>query len=267
MRELMLAELVQRRRMLLALGAGVFVFLVVLGGTYQAFGGPTGIAESLGGDDLPSFYSAFAGEPGVDIFEPANYLALGLIHPLFLVLTLTVGLSIGSAAVAGDVETGRAEMLYAHPRRRTAIVDARLAMWAGAQAVVLAAAFLGAYAGTRISADLQAVPVAGIVRIVVQYGALVTFFSAAAFCASALAHTRGQALGTAIGVAAVCYLANLVALLWHPLSFLRRVSPFGYYSPTRAVTAIDWVHAAVLLGAAAALVVVARLVVERRDLV
>jgi ABC-2 type transport system permease protein len=259
------AELRQRRRMLGALAAGVFVFLLALGSTYQAFGGASGFTESFG--KTPSFFSAFAGEAGVNVFAPANYLAFGFAHPLFLVLTLTVALSIGSASVAGDVETGRAEMLYVHPLRRTAIIDARIALWLGAQLGILVVAVAGAFVGSRLSADLRHVAFAGEVRAVVQYVPLALCFGGVAFAASALSRTRGQALGAAIGLTALAYLVNFVALLWHPIAFARRLTPFGYYSPTRALHAIVWWHAAVLLAAALVLLAVARIVVERRDLV
>jgi ABC-2 type transport system permease protein len=260
-----LAELRQRRRMLGALALGVFVFLLVLGSTYQAFGGASGFAQSFG--KTPSFFSAFAGDSGVNIFEPANYLAFGFSHPLFLVLTLTVGLSIGSAAVAGDVESGRAEMLYAHPLRRTSIIDARIALWLGAQVGILAVAIAGAFVGSRLSADLRHVAFAGQVRAVVQYLPLALCFGGVAFVASAASRTRGQALGIAVGATAVAYLVNFAALLWHPLAFARRLTPFGYYSPTRALHGIVWWHAGVLTAVAIALLLVARMLVDRRDLV
>lgn len=259
------AELRQRWRMLASLAAGVFLFLFALGGTYQAFGGASGFSKSFG--KLPSFYSAFAGESGVNIFAPANYLAFGFMHPLFLLLTLTVAVSIGSSAVAGDVETGRAEMLYVHPTPRTAILDARIALWLGAQVAVLAVGLAGSFVGSRLSTDLRHIGLAAQLRVVVQYLPLVAVFAGIAFCASALSRTRGRATGIAVGAAALAYLVNFLALLWHPLAFARRLTPFGYYSPTRAIDHVVWWHAGVLTAAAVALFALARIAVEHRDLV
>lgn len=260
------AELRERRRMLAALSVGVFAFLLALGSTYQAIGGPAGLTDTFGGR-TPAFFSAFAGESGVNVFAPSNYLAFGFVHPLFLVLTLTVGMSIGSAAVAGDVETGRAEMLYVHPLARTAIIDARLVLWAGAQVAVVAIALLGAFAGSRLSDDLRRVAFTSELRVVLQYLPLATLFGAVAFVASAVSRTRGQALGAAIGAAALAYLVNFVALLWHPIAFARRLTPFGYYSPTRAAQGFVWGHALLLSAVTVVLVLIARVAVDRRDLV
>ena len=267
MRDLLRADLVARRRMILGLAAGVFVFLVVLGGTYQALGGSAMLGDSFTTDNTPGFFSAFAGETGVDIFEPASYLALGLIHPLFLVLTFTTGVAMGSASIAADVETGRAELLYTHPRRRSAILDARFAAWLVAQVVVLLAAFAGAVTGSRLSDELRHVSISAIGRCVVQFTPLAVAVGALAFAASSVSQTRARALSGSIGLIALAYLVNFVSLLWHPLAFARRVTPFGYYSPTRALDAIDLVDAVALSALAVGLVVVARVVVERRDLV
>lgn len=265
-RELVRAEWKQRRRMLASLAAGAFVFLLAIAGTYQAFGGSAGLGRAFGAD-TPSFFSAFAGARDANIFLPANYVAFGFVHPLFLVLTLTVGISIGSSAVAGDVETGRAEMLYTRPIPRTAILDARLRLWAVAQTAVVAAAVTGSYVGTRLSTDLHDVGPATLARIAVQYMPLAALFGAVSFTASAFARTRGQALGAAVGVASLGYLVNFVALLWQPLAWMQRLSPFGYYLPLGAVSRLDASDALVLLVVAALLLAVARHRLARRDLV
>jgi ABC-2 type transport system permease protein len=259
------AEVVQRRRMLAALAAGTFIFELAIGGTYQAFGGAA-LANSLG-VKLPSFFSAFAGARDANVFSPANYVGLAFDHPLFLVLTLTVAIAIGTASVAGDIENGRAEMLYTRPVRRTTVLDARLRLWAVAQAIVVAAGAAGSLIGMRISTDLHAVGTAGPGRLVVQFIPLVTFVGALSFAASAASRTRGQALGIAVGATALSYLINFIALLWHPFAFAQRLTPFGYYTPATAVAKVDWLDAVVLLAAASALLAYARIVLVRRDLI
>ncbi len=267
MRELLRADLIARRKMIGGLALGVFVFLVVLGGTYQALGGSAMLGDSFSSENTPGFFSAFAGETGVDIFEPASYLALGLIHPLFLVLSFTTGVAMGSASIASDVETGRTELLYTHPRRRSAIIDARLEAWVIAQCVILLAAFAGAVVGSRLSEELRDVSVGAIARGVAQFTPLALAVGATAFAASALSQTRARALSASIGLIALAYLINFVSLLWHPLAFARRVTPFGYYSPTRALESVDYSDFGLLLALATMLIAVARVVVERRDLI
>jgi ABC-2 type transport system permease protein len=260
------AELRSRYRTLLALCAGTFVFLLVLAGTYTAIGGASGLAKSFGREQ-PAFLSAFAGTRHANLFAPENFVGFGFLHPLFLVLTLAVGVSIGTAAVAGDIETGRVELLYTRPLRRTTLLDARLGVWAFAQVGVVAAGVGGAWLGTRLSQDLRSISPLLLVRIAVQYLPLAVFFAAVAFVASATARTRGHALAVAVGVTALSYLVNFLALLWHPLAWAQRITPFGYYSPLESINRVDVGNIVVLLAAAGVLLFVARWWVERRDLV
>lgn len=266
MTALLIADLRSRWRSLAALGGGCFVLLVVLSGTYSAYGGATGFTKSFGAGHTPRLFSAISGSSTADIFTPTNFLAFGFGHPLFLVLALSVAITSGVAAVATDVETGRSELLFTAPIRRTAILDARLAGWALAQLGVVTCGVVGAVLGSQLSADLSAVSTAVPLRVAVQFASLVFFIAAVAFAASARARTRGAALGVAVGVTAGSYVANLVALLWSPLSFVRHFNPFGYYSPTAAATHIAWGDAGILVLGGALLLLQARRWLNVRDL-
>jgi len=260
------AEVRARRRSFGALGAAVFVFLLALAGTYTALGGAAGLAQSFGRRP-PAFFSAFGGSRNVNLFTPANYVGFGFLHPLFLVLALTVGISIGAAAIAGDIETGRAELLYPCPIRRATVLNARLRVWAGMQVAVVAAGVAGSWAGTRLSHDLRSVDPMLYVPIVAAYLPLAAVFGAVAFLASAMTRTRSHALSAAVGLAALAYLVNVVALLWHPLAWAQRLTPFGYYTPLDSPNDVNLANVAILLSVAVVLLVGAQWSLRRRDLV
>lgn len=266
-RPLVLAELRERRRTIPALALAAFVFFCFLAATYEALGGASELRRQFG-VELPSIYSAFAGTTeDLDLFAPRNYLAIGFLHPLFLVIAFAVGLSIGTAAIAGDVETGRAEMVFTAPIRRTRVLDGRIALWALAQLAVVGAALAGALAGSLFSPDIGEVGLGAPVRMTLQFLPLVAFVGALAFTASAVSSTRGRALGLAVGATVLAYLVNFVALLWEPLDPIRWATPFRYYVPVDAARSFDVVHATILVAATAALLVAARRAVERRDLI
>ena len=266
MNTLIAADLRSRVRSLAALTAGCFIVLIVLSGTYSAYGGAAGFAKSFGAGHSPKLFSAISGSSSGDIFAPAQFLAFGFGHPLFLVLALSVAITTGVGAIASDVESGRAELLFTAPVERSAILRARLCEWGIAQAAVIAGALVGALIGTRLSSDLSHVSVAVPFRVVVQFCCLAFFVGAVAFAASARAPSRGAAFGATVGVVAGSYVANLVSLLWHPLAFVRRINPFGYYAPTSAAAHVDWVSAGVLVAAGCVLLVLAHRWLERRDL-
>jgi ABC-2 type transport system permease protein len=267
MTTLVLADLRARWRSLAALGAGCFLLLMVLAGTYSAYGGADGFGKAFGAGKSPKLLTAFSGSSSADIFSPNNFLAFGFAHPVFLVLTISVAVSSGVAAIATDVETGRAEMLFTAPVPRAAILRARLTGWLVAQIAVVGCAVVAALVGSRLSGDLSAVSPLVPLRVAVQFLALVFCLGAVAFLASALSRTRGTALGVATGVAAGSYVLNLVALLWTPLGFIRRVDPFAYYDATAAAAHVHWGDVALLTGAGLVLLLVAAGELERRDLV
>lgn len=266
MRALVLADLRNRWRSLAALGAGCFILLIALSGTYSAIGGASGFTNTFGGGKTPRLFSAFSGSSSGDVFSPPHFLAFGFGHPLFLVLALSVAITSGVAAIASDVESGRAELIFTAPVRPTTVLGARIAEWAIAQVGVVAAGVIGALVGSRLSGDLSQVSLAVPLRTSLQFLTLAFFVGGAAFAASAHARTRGAAFSATVGVTAGSYVVNLVGLLWTPLSFVRWMNPFGYYSPTAAAEHLQLGNGAVLLAAGMVLFGVARRAVDRRDL-
>jgi len=259
------ADLKARWRSILALAAGVLAFLLVLAGTYSALGGNAGIAKSLGGSNN-RFFSAFAGSESADIFTPQGYLAFGFGHPLFLVLSLSLCVAMGAGAVAQDVETGRAELLYTAPVSRTRIVVARMGALAVAEVVVLGASAAGGLIGSTLSPSMSAVSSFVVLRILVQYIPLALLVAAAGLLASVVCRTRGAAVAATTGLVAGSYVINVIALLWTPIASIRHVDPFFYFQPTAAAKAVDWAHVAVLGVTAAAVLAIAVVLLGRRDL-
>jgi putative exporter of polyketide antibiotics len=262
---LVLADLRNRWRSLAALTGGCFVLLIALSGTYSAYGGAAGFADSFNGK-TPRLFSAFSGSSSGDVFSPPHFLAFGFGHPLFLVLALAVAITSGVAAIATEIETGRSELLFTAPVPPTRVMGARVIEWALAQAAVVAGALIGALIGTQLSDDLSEVSLAVPVRASLQFCSLAFFIAGVAFAASAHARTRGGAFAPAVGVAAGSYVVNLVGLLWSPLTFVRWINPFGYYSPTEAAEHFQWADAGVLVAAGLALFAVAFHTLRRRDL-
>lgn len=260
------AELRARARSVAALAGGSFVLLLLLAGTYSAYGGEKAFGKAFGSGHAPALFSAFAGSSDANIFAPASFLSFGFTHPLFLVLALASAVSVGVGAVAGDVESGRAELLYSLPVRRTLIYDARAIAGTVAVSAVVCAAVVGAEVGRLVSHDLSGVSPLVPIRVAVQLLPLLALFAAIAFTASATSRTRGEAMGLAVAAPAAAYLANLVSLLWSKASFIGRVDPFHYFLATRAATAISGWDAIGLLTASALVYLVGRTWLGRRDL-
>lgn len=266
MNALVIADLRNRWRSLAALTAGCFILLIALSGTYSAYGGAAGFANTFGAGKTPRLFSAFSGSSSGDVFSPPHFLAFGFGHPLFLVLALSVAITSGVAAIATEVETGRSELIFTAPVWPTRVLEARVVEWAIAQVAVILGALVGALIGTQLSNDLSQVSLAVPVRASVQFCSLSFFVAGVAFAASAHARTRGTAFAATVGVTAGSYVVNLVGLLWSPLSWVRWINPFGYYSPVQAAEHIQWGNAGALVAAGVLLFGVARHTLMRRDL-
>lgn len=260
------AELHARVRSVAALAGGSFVLLLVLAGTYSAYGGEKAFGKAFGAGHAPALFSAFAGSSDVNIFAPASFLSFGFTHPLFLVLALAGAVSVGVGAVAGDVESGRAELLYSLPVRRTLIFDARAVAGTIAVVAVVGAAVVGAEVGRMISGDLSAVSPWVPIRVSLQLLPLLALFAAVAFAVSAISRSRSEAMGLAVAAPATAYLLNVVSLLWSKASFIGRADPFHYFQATRAATALSGRDALGLLAVSAVVYVAGRSWLGRRDL-
>lgn len=266
MRHLIRAELHARWRSGLGLTVGSLVWLLALSGTYAAFGGQAQLTSWLGATKQPSLFSAFAGSPHADLFAPSGFLAFGFEHPLFLVLALVAAVGGGVAAVAGDVETGRAELVYTTPVRRALVYDARLAATVLLSVLVTAGAVVGAEIGRAVSSDLQGASAWVPVRVAAQLLPLLAFFTALTFLVSATSRSRATAQALAVTAAAAAYVANMVSLLWWPVRWLGRFDPFHYFPAASAAGRVDPVDVGVLLVGAVLLALGGRVALSRRDL-
>lgn len=265
MRPFVVAELRARRRMIAGLGAGAFTLLLIVALAYRSIG-----LDALGaafGHHAPSAFTAFSGSHGGDILSPHGWMGFGFNHPMFLVVTLAVAISVGAGAVAGEVDSGRAELVFTTPIPRRRFLAASLAIWLLAELAVVAAGWLGALIGALCSSDLRDAGIADLAWAPLQYLPLALFVAACAFLASAAASTRGRANGIALGIAVFWYLLNVVSGLIHSLDWLRWLTPFGYYEPSRAIErGLQLGPATLLVGLAVLLLAAAVELTDRRDL-
>ncbi len=265
MSALIRAELRSRRRMLAGLSLGAFTLLLVVALAYHSVG--LGAFGRAYGRRLPTGFQAFSGSRHGDLLSPHGWLAFGFNHPLFLVLTLTVAISIGTGAFAGEVDLGRSELIFVRPVGRGQFLAGALVVWLGAELIVIAGAWGGSLIGGLLSSDLRRSGLGPIGLAPLQYLPLALLVTTVALLASAASHSHGQAVGVAVGTAVIAYLTNLVSLMIGSLSWLHWLSPFGYYDPQGAIVdGPSWSDAGVLLVAATLLLAACRVILDRRDL-
>lgn len=201
--------------------------------------------------------------------RPTDFLAIGLLHPIVLALCIVWGVGRAAGAVAGELDRGTMELLMSQPVPRNRLVLAHLLV----DCVVLPALCLSFFAGTqfglwligdfvpdytmfeqtakdagvgdlvkRIKQDTTPLPVSGRSELLglVNTMALIFAVSGVTMAFSSAGRNRWRAVGYAVLVVVVMFVANTVGQLWEPAAFARPLTFFYYYQPQRAMLDGDW---------------------------
>lgn len=181
----------------------------------------------------------------------------------FLLMTIA-SVSWGAAAVGGDEESGQLELTLAHGVRRVQVVLER-ALALALRVVVLAALVLVLVLALNGPSQLGLKP-GNVVGAAVLFAGLALLSGSAALCAGAASGRRtvGLAAGAAVGV--LGYVFNAVGRQAPGVEWLLNLSPHHWaYGNSPVVNGADWAAAGWLWGLSAALVAIAAVVLDRRD--
>jgi ABC-2 type transport system permease protein len=200
-----------------------------------------------------------------DITSPEGYLGgttYGLLGP---VLSIIYGTTLGAGAIAGEEESGRLEILLAHPVGRWQVVIQRSAAMLVAL-VVAGVLLLLAMIAAAGPAQYDSIPAANLAAATAQLVLLAWLFGSLALSVGALTGSRGVAIGVVALLGVATYFANTLGPSVDALAWSREVSPFHYYSGGAPLTN-GWqpLDAAILAAASVVLTAVAVLGLERRD--
>lgn len=202
--------------------------------------------------------------------DPTSFLAIGLLHPVVLVMCLVWGVGRAAGAVAGELDRGTMELLLSQPVPRNRLVLAHLAV----DAVVLPVLCLSYFAGTqfglwavgeftpdyglladaakdtpqfaamleRVPRDPTPLPVSGVNELVGLVNTLGLLFaiSGSTIALSALGRSRWRVIGYAVLACVVMFVANTIGQLWEPAGWARPLTFFFYYQPQRMMIDGVW---------------------------
>jgi ABC-2 type transport system permease protein len=223
------------------------------------FRGPGKVSQAvLGGADLR-------------FEQPNDFLAVGLLHPVVLILSCVWAVGRAGGAVAGELDRGTMELLMSQPVPRNRLVLAHLLT----DCVVIPTLCLSFYAGTQFGlwavgpfvVDYSAVrevmarevPAAALLNLKVptepevlhvsgrpQVPALVNLagllfaLSGITMALSAAGRSRWKVIGIAVLVAVLMFVANVLGQLWDDAGFLRPFTVFYYYQPQKIMLRGEW---------------------------
>ncbi|MGI8459692.1 MAG: ABC transporter permease subunit [Propionibacteriaceae bacterium] len=242
-----------------ALGVAAAVFLYVP--LYPSIGGNAQMRAML--DSLPPGMIQALGYD--DIVTGAGYVSATFYGLLGFAMLVIAATSWGTAAIAGEEESGALELTLAHAVSRRQVVAER---WL---AVALRLAVLTAVAGVLVlslnsSADLE-VDVGGVLAISAAFLGLGMLCSTAAVAVGALTGRRVYALAAGAGLAVVGYAVNAVANQNADLDRWHVISPYHWaFGAKPLASGPDWGGLGLLWGGTALLLAVAVVALDRRDL-
>jgi ABC-2 type transport system permease protein len=202
--------------------------------------------------------------------KPTDFLAIGLLHPVVLVMCLVWGVGRAAGAVAGELDRGTMELLMAQPVPRSRLILAHLIV----DCVVLPALCLSFFAGTEFGlwavgdfvpdysmlndaakesrfmknliseapVDPEPLDVSGRGELIGLVNTLAFMFaiSGMTLAFSSAGRSRWKVIGYAVLVVVVMFVANTIGQLWEPANFVRPFTFFYYYQPQRVMIENEW---------------------------
>ncbi len=251
-----------QRRSLLWWGLGLVALTVVTVLYYPTIRDTPELNRMM--ENLPEGLRALIGGEA-DLLSAAGYLNSQLFSLMVPLLFLIYAIGLGAAAIAGEEERGKLDLLLAQPvGRRRLVLDtfAALATLLAALGVVL---WLAVWTGAR----LVELPIGGgrLAAATASAALMALLFGTLALALGGATGRRSLALGVGAAVAAAGYVLNGMAPLVDALAPLRRLSPFYYAvgaDPLR--NGLEPAHVAVLMLSTAALLLLTLVAFDRRDI-
>jgi len=213
---------------------------------------------------LPEQFARFGGG---DVFSLAGSIALGLIHPIAIILTSVFAVGFSAAAVAGERQRGTLEVALARPMSRRVLYLSLLAASFGFIAIAIAALLLGSVSGAAFAGVVEELAFRNLPLLWLNSVLLFGSFAAIALAASVSFDRLTPALGVTLGIVIGMYVLEVVGSLWPAAEALQPYSLFHYLKAKAILTGVAAPFDLVVLSSVVLMAMVWALVVfPRRDL-
>jgi ABC-type transport system involved in multi-copper enzyme maturation permease subunit len=213
---------------------------------------------------LPEQFARFGGG---DVFSLAGTIALGLIHPIAIILTSVFAVGFSASAVAGERQRGTLEVALARPMSRRVLYLSLLAASFGFIAVSIAALLAGSISGAAFSGIVGELPFRNLPLLWLNSVLLFGAVAAIALAASVSFDRLTPALGVTLGIVIAMYVLEVLGSLWPAAEVLQPYSLFHYLKAKAILTGFVAFSDVIVLSSVILIAMVWALVVfPRRDL-
>ncbi len=253
-------DLRSRRKSVAGYALGIGLYTLVIVALYPAFKDSTSLDNLI--TDSPTV-SALFGISG-SLTSPDGWVNANLYANFFPLILLLLTIGYGAAAVAGEEEAQRLDLVVSLPLSRRRIVTEKAATMGGQAAIVSVVTYLCMLVGRAFDLELDAWNLAtttfGVMLLAVGFGLV-------ALAIGAARGERGTAIGVASSLAVAAYLLSSLAPVVSWLDPWKVLSPFYWaVGNNQITTGLGWGGLVVLLALTVAAYVAAIVSFEAHDL-
>jgi len=180
---------------------------------------------------MPPQVQVLFGEQFIAQFSVNGAVALGYVHPLVLVLLAVVAISIPARQIAGEIENGTLELLFAMPVKRSQVALSQWLFCAFVLLVLVVGCWVGTGVGLALYPDVRSVPLANVAKIGVNLWLLMVAVASYTMLLAAYSNEGSKVALRAGGITWFFYFANVLLVMWPDGAFLRRFTLFHYHEP------------------------------------
>jgi ABC-2 type transport system permease protein len=250
------------RGQILGWGLGVAALGLLLVPFYDVFmGQQTGFLQMV--ESYPPEFLAFFGGDAASLATTEGYLGMYGFSMLPVILGI-FAVIVGSGLLASDEESGRLDLIVAHPVSRAGLFWGRALAFAAASLGILILGWIGfsillGGSSLGLTWGQMALPFLPLLAQTLIYGALALLLS------MLLPARRLAAAGAGIVLVASYFLSSMASLN-ESLASVARFLPYDYFQGGEALKGLDWAPFLGLLVASGALALLAWWRFERRDI-
>ena len=200
-----------------------------------------------------------------DIGSFSGFLGTYVMNVMWPLLAAAFAITLGSAVVAREIQSGTAELWLSVPASRVTLLLGKFGALALAVIAMVGSAVATVVVGALVAGEHPSG--VGLAGMAVEMFVFVLAVSAVSALISALTSDRGRAVGIALGVFGASYLAAVVSVFSAAWSWVKYLSLFTAFRPVETLRSgsVDVGGIAILAVVAIAAAGGALLVFSRRD--
>ncbi len=252
------------------LAAGAFLLLVAFVIFFSFAVGSMPLGQDNPWMSMPWVRRVISALAGMEIHDSLTMQVLTTVafsHPLVWTILIAFLLTMGSGAIAGDIDRGTVDLTATLPISRARMYGSATVSLLAYGVPLCAAVWIGTWLG-RGFAELGEVELSPLAIVTIHLYAAYVFLACFSIAASAMCSRRSTALVICGVVFFYAFVLNLLVGFWPAARKVAFTGFLNYYRPLPIVmdSAWRWSDLAVLLGAAATAWIAGLIVFLRRDI-